>query len=104
MKPNDTTQTVTTLCNTQGYNRLSSLQKRILVYARKAMIAKEQTIDNSAIIFELPAPKWLSGALVKAMEGVFRGRKWGFREKGNEDSKTYDLHQWINFFDEVAYV
>ena len=59
-------ETVTSLCNHKEYNRLSKLQKSILVYARKAMIAKEQRIDHNEIVFHVLMPEWLSGALVKA--------------------------------------
>jgi hypothetical protein len=52
------------------YNRLSTLQKRILVYARKAMIAKNQEIDDSDIVFEIRAPQWLSDALGRGHERI----------------------------------
>jgi hypothetical protein len=100
--------TVTSLFNTQAYNhkhRLSVLQKRILTYARKAMLDKQQTIDNSEIILEIPAPGWLSDALVKAMNGVFQGRKYFRREADNEESNVeLGMSRFTTFFDEVSYV
>jgi hypothetical protein len=82
-------------------SKLSQLQKRVLVFARRAMIAKGQSITErefSTIVF--PAPEWLSTALTTAMEQVFRSRK--IYQLGDTDVTGW--HPWSAFFEEAHFV
>ena len=83
-------------------SKLSQLQKQVLVFARKAMLTKNQQIEDATntTIF-IPAPEWLSKALTEALGKVFRGRKI-YHLDGINDLTSW--HPWLAFFEEVAFV
>jgi hypothetical protein len=83
-------------------SKLSRLQKRILVYAYKAMLAKGQKIETSPdATICLPAPEWLAKALTEALREVFeRGR----RVYQLEELDLLGWHPWLRFFAEVEFI
>jgi hypothetical protein len=89
------------ITNDVTVSKLSRLQKRILVYAYKAMRAKGQKIKQPTdATINIPAPRWLSDALTKALAEVFKSRK--YYQLGDLD--LIDLHPWLRFFAEVWHV
>lgn len=81
--------------------KLSKLQKQILVYARKAMIAKGQKIEEPTTVSVcFSAPEWLDRALTEAMSAIFDARK--YYQLG--ETLMYEHHPWIRFFEEMRFL
>jgi hypothetical protein len=85
-------------------SKLSKLQKQILVYARRQMLAKGQKIEpRGHVDVRIPAPTWLAEALTTALKKVFFTRKTqGALEDGNYSH--YQVHRWVFFFEEISFV
>jgi hypothetical protein len=81
-----------TIAKDIAVSKLSQLQKRILVYARRAMLAKRQAITkNTDATINFPAPPWLAKALTEGMTAIFKARKYF----GLGENRMYDLHPRI---------
>jgi hypothetical protein len=84
--------------------KLSRLQKQILVYARRAMLAKDQKIEpREHLMMNIPAPQWLSDVLTKTMNRIFEFRKKRFGALGEKGIKREDCHPWLWFFEEMRF-
>jgi hypothetical protein len=82
-------------------SKLSKLQKQILVYARKAMLAKGQSIEESPdVTIGVPAPEWLAKALTEAMAAIFKSRKTYLLGTAH----MYEFHPWFRFFEEMRFL
>jgi hypothetical protein len=85
-------------------SKLSRLQKQILIYARRQMLAKDQVIEPcDAATISIPAPQWLAKALTTALEKIFFTRKThGPLEE--DGFASYQVHPWMFFFEEIAFM
>jgi hypothetical protein len=82
--------------------KLSQLQKQILVYARRAMLAKGQKIEpRNDVTVCLPAPPWLDKVLTNTLSNIFEVRRRHFGTLRHMDKlKTHD---WAWFFEEIQF-
>jgi hypothetical protein len=82
-------------------SKLSQLQKRILVHAYKAMLAKGQKIEEPTdVTICMRAPKWLADALTKSLTEIFKARKYF----SLGEVRMYEIHPWMRFFEEVRFI
>ena len=92
------------MCTTKDVtvSKLSQLQKRVLVYARQQMLAKQQKIEpREGVTACFPAPSWLHDALTKTLRRIFHVRKIGAGQLGDAD--RLDNHEWVWFFEEMRF-
>jgi hypothetical protein len=83
-------------------SKLSRLQKRILIHARRQMLAKGQKIEpRNDVTVNIPAPPWLDEILTKTLSKIFEIRRKHFGALRHEDKQ--DVHDFIWFFEEVAF-
>jgi len=83
-------------------SKLSALQKRILVHAHKAMLAKEQKIAApTRVTVCIPAPPWLSEVLSKAMAQIAKARQGYMLDS---DLLLTALHPWMRPFAEMTFL
>jgi hypothetical protein len=82
-------------------SKLSKLQKQVLVYARRQMLTKGQTIkEPTQVTVCLPAPDWLGKALNQAMSAILEARKYYLLG----EIEVYKFHPWIRFFEEMRFL
>ncbi len=84
-------------------SKLSRLQRQILVYARRAMVAKGQKIEpRDDVTVCIPAPPWLNDVLTKTLRRIFDVRT-GFGPLGEIGNNREDCHPWVWFFEEIRF-
>jgi hypothetical protein len=84
-------------------SKLSKLQKRVLVYARQHMLAKEQKIEPCEyVILCFRAPPWLNEVLTKTLVKIFETRDhFGPLAEGRTAREDLDRYTW--FFEEMVF-
>jgi hypothetical protein len=82
--------------------KLSRLQKQILIYARRAMLAKGQKIEpRNDVTVCIPAPPWLDKVLNETLSKIFEVRH---RRLGTlRHTDKLKIHDWIWFFEEIQF-
>ena len=87
-------------------SKLSALQKQVLVHARKAMLAKGQTIDPpTEVTICMRAPPWLSRALSDGLAAITKARKgYVLSDEDFGHVCLSALHPWMRPFAEMTFL